>query len=150
VNRVFIASAVRTPIGRRNGALADVESPLLLGSIMAEAVRAPAPSRAPSDQCLPGGVTQIGDQAYNIARIAWLTGGLPETVPGTTLDAQCGSSHQAVNLGAALIGSGGSDSGGRWCRGDEQPRPGQNVRRRREPMVSVTRALRGDDPGRGR
>jgi acetyl-CoA C-acetyltransferase len=109
VDRVFIAGAVRTPIGKRGGALAEVESPLLLGSIMAEAVRRAGVEPGAVNQVLAGCVTQIGDQAYNVARIAWLTGGLPETVPGTTLDAQCGSSHQAVNLGAAVIGSGGGD-----------------------------------------
>jgi acetyl-CoA C-acetyltransferase len=61
------------------------------------------------DQVLVGCVTQVGDQAYNVGRMAWLTAGLPYTVPATTLDAQCGSSHQAVSLGAALIGSGGAE-----------------------------------------
>jgi acetyl-CoA acetyltransferase family protein len=109
MNRVFIASAVRTPIGRRNGALAHAESPLLLGSVMAEAVSRSGVDPGAVDQVLAGCVTQIGAQSYNIARIGWLTAGLPETVPGTTLDAQCGSSHQAVNLGSALIGSGSCD-----------------------------------------
>jgi acetyl-CoA acetyltransferase family protein len=109
MSRVFVVSALRTPIGRRNGSLAQAESPPLLASVMAEAVSRAGVEPASVDQVLAGCVTQVGDQAYNVARIAWLTAGLPETVPGTTLDAQCGSSHQAVNLGAALIGSGAAE-----------------------------------------
>lgn len=106
---VHIVSAVRTPIGRRNGALAGAHPAELLGTTIAVALeRGKVPTDA-VDQALAGCVTQVGDQAYNIARIAWLTAGLPDTVPGTTLDAQCGSSHQAVSLAAALIGSGGAD-----------------------------------------
>ncbi len=60
-------------------------------------------------QVLAGCVTQVGEQAYNVGRIAWLTAGLPETTPGSTLDAQCGSSQQAFNLAAALIRSDEAD-----------------------------------------
>jgi acetyl-CoA acetyltransferase family protein len=109
MNRVFIASAVRTPIGRRNGALAEAQSTVLLGKVMAQALARVGVAPKAVDQVLAGCVTQVGGQAYNVARVAWLTGGLPETVPGTTLDAQCGSSHQAVNLGAGLIGAGAAD-----------------------------------------
>jgi acetyl-CoA C-acetyltransferase len=61
------------------------------------------------EQVLAGCVTQVGDQAYNVGRIAWLTAGLPDTTAATTLDAQCGSSHQAVSLGASLIRAGAAD-----------------------------------------
>src|SRR5688500_6494581 len=105
----LIASAVRTPVGRRGGALREAHAGELLGRVIAEALsRSGIPVDA-VDQVLAGCVTQVGDQAYNVARIAWLTAGLPETVPGTTLDAQCGSSHQAVNLGRALIDAGDAD-----------------------------------------
>jgi acetyl-CoA acetyltransferase family protein len=107
--RALVASAVRTPVGRRRGALSDVHAGVLLGSVIAEALRrAQVPAEA-VDQVLAGCVTQVGDQAYNVGRIAWLTAGLPDTVPGTTLDAQCGSSHQAVNLARALIRSGDAE-----------------------------------------
>ena len=78
-------------------------------TIIAEAIARSGIPAAAVDQVLAGCVTQVGDQAYNIGRIAWLTAGLPDTVAGTTLDAQCGSSHQAVTLGAALIRAGGAD-----------------------------------------
>src|ERR1700760_448544 len=105
----LIASAVRTPIGRRGGSLSGVHAGVLLGAAIAEALRRSGVPPDAVDQVLAGCVTQVGDQAYNIARIAWLTAGLPDTVPGTTLDAQCGSSHQAVSLGSALIGAGAAD-----------------------------------------
>jgi acetyl-CoA acetyltransferase family protein len=76
---------------------------------MAEALKRAGVPPAEVDQVLAGCVTQVGDQAYNVGRIAWLTAGLPETVPGTTLDAQCGSSQQAVNLASALIESGSAE-----------------------------------------
>ena len=104
-----IVSAVRTPIGRRNGALAGAHPAELLGTTIATALEHAGLPPAAVDQVLAGCVTQVGDQAYNVARVAWLTAGLPDTVPGTTLDAQCGSSHQAVSLATALIGSGGAD-----------------------------------------
>ena len=105
----YVVSAVRSPVGRRGGILARVQAGELLGTVISAALtRANIPPDR-VDQVLGGCVTQVGDQAYNVARIAWLTAGLPETVPGTTLDAQCGSSHQAVNLAAALIESGAAD-----------------------------------------
>lgn len=105
----WIAAAVRTPIGKRNGAFAQAHAPELLADVIVAAVeRSGIPGDA-VDQVLAGCVTQVGDQAYNVGRIAWLTAGLPDTAAGTTLDAQCGSSQQAVNLGAALIRSGAAD-----------------------------------------
>jgi acetyl-CoA C-acetyltransferase len=105
----LIASAVRTPIGRRGGSLSGVHAGVLLGEAIAEALRRSGVPPEAVDQVLAGCVTQVGDQAYNIGRMAWLTAGLPDSVPGTTLDAQCGSSHQAVSLASALIESGGAD-----------------------------------------
>jgi acetyl-CoA acetyltransferase family protein len=105
-SRALIASAVRSPVGRRRGALQDVHAGLLLGTVVAEALDRAGVPPAAVDQVLAGCVTQVGDQAYNVARMAWLTAGLPQTVPATTLDAQCGSSQQAVNLARALIRAG--------------------------------------------
>jgi acetyl-CoA acetyltransferase family protein len=105
----LIASAVRTPIGRRGGRLSGVHAGVLLGTAIAEALRRSGVPPEAVDQVLAGCVTQVGDQAYNVGRVAWLTAGLPDTVPGTTLDAQCGSSHQAVSLASALIESGGAE-----------------------------------------
>ena len=105
----LIAGAVRSPIGRRGGVLTGAHAAQLLGAVIERVLADTGIPADAVDQVLAGCVTQVGDQAYNVGRIAWLTAGLPETVPGTTLDAQCGSSHQAVNLGAALIGSGAAD-----------------------------------------
>jgi acetyl-CoA C-acetyltransferase len=104
-----IASAVRSPVGRRGGVLRDAHAGQLLGAVIAEAIRRAGIPAEAVDQVLAGCVTQVGDQAYNVGRIAWLTAGLPETVPASTIDAQCGSSHQAVNLGASLIASGAAE-----------------------------------------
>lgn len=104
-----ILSAVRTPIGRRGGALADIHPADLLGSVLVESLRRAELQGSDVDQVLVGCVTQAGEQAYNIARTASLAAGLPQHVPGTTLDAQCGSSQQAVNLAAALVRSGSCD-----------------------------------------
>jgi acetyl-CoA acetyltransferase family protein len=106
---VAIAAAVRTPIGRRGGALVDAHAGELLGQVIAEAVRRSGVPAVEVEQVLAGCVTQVGDLAYNVARTAWLTAGLPDTTAGTTLDAQCGSSHQAVSLGASLIRAGTAD-----------------------------------------
>ncbi len=104
-----ILSAVRTPIGKRDGALAGVHPADLLGRVLLEGLARSGVPAGEVDQVLVGCVTQAGEQAYNIARTASLAAGLPEHVPGTTLDAQCGSSQQAVNLAAALIASGAND-----------------------------------------
>ena len=105
----FITGAVRTPIGRRNGALAGVH-PVDLG---AHALRALVDRTGvdPSavDDVIMGCVSQIGPQSLDIARNAWLSAGLPESVPGVTIDRQCGSSQQAVHFAAQAVLSGAQD-----------------------------------------
>ncbi|GMA58727.1 hypothetical protein GCM10025858_32300 [Alicyclobacillus sacchari] len=101
-----IVDAVRTPIGRRNGALKDVHPVDLLGHVLRAIVeRNPLPPEA-VDDVIAGCLTQIGDQAVNIARNAWLAAGLPESVPGCTIDRQCGSSLQALHFAAQGVMSG--------------------------------------------
>jgi acetyl-CoA acetyltransferase family protein len=109
VTAAHVAAAVRTPIGKRGRSLAAVHPAELLGTVIAAALNRAKVPAAEVDQVLAGCVTQVGDQAYNVGRIAWLTAGLPDTVPAQTIDAQCGSSQQAVNLGAALIESGAAE-----------------------------------------
>jgi acetyl-CoA C-acetyltransferase len=109
MHRVFVLSAVRSPIGRRGGSLAEMHPGELLGDVLAAGVRAAGIPDTAVDQVLAGCVNQVGDQAYNVGRIAWLTSGLSADVPATTLDAQCGSSHQSVNLGAALLAAGAAE-----------------------------------------
>jgi acetyl-CoA C-acetyltransferase len=105
----FIVGAVRTPIGRRKGALAGVH-PVDLG---AHALRALVDRTgidpATVDDVIMGCVSQIGPQTLDIARNAWLSAGLPESVPGVTIDRQCGSSQQAVHFAAQGVMSGTQD-----------------------------------------
>jgi acetyl-CoA C-acetyltransferase len=105
----FIAGAVRTAVGRRNGALAGVH-PVDLG---AHALRAlvdrTGVDPAAVDDVIMGCVSQIGPQTFDIARNAWLSAGLPESVPGVTVDRQCGSSQQAVHFAAQAVMSGTQD-----------------------------------------
>ena len=106
---VVIVEAVRSPIGRRGGGLSTVHPADLLGAVLRAAIERSGIDPATVDQIVGGNVTQIGEQAFNIARTAWLTAGLPLTVAATTVDSQCGSSQQAASLAAGLIASGACD-----------------------------------------
>jgi acetyl-CoA C-acetyltransferase len=106
---VMLIDAVRTPIGRRRGALAQVHPANLLAGAHEALVRRSAIDPALVGQVLGGCVSQVGEQAINVSRTAWLTAGLPESVAATTVDAQCGSSQQATALAAALIAAGTVD-----------------------------------------
>jgi acetyl-CoA C-acetyltransferase len=105
----FIVGAVRTAVGKRNGALAGVH-PVDLG---AHALRALVDRTGVDpgavDDVIMGCVSQIGPQTFDIARNAWLSAGLPESVPGVTVDRQCGSSQQAVHFAAQAVLSGTQD-----------------------------------------
>ncbi len=105
----FIIDAVRSPVGRRGGSLAGVH-PADLGahSIGALMDRTGVDPSAVED-VVYGCVDTIGPQAGDIARTAWLAAGLPEEVPGTTIDRQCGSSQQAVHFAAQAVMSGTTD-----------------------------------------
>jgi acetyl-CoA C-acetyltransferase len=105
----YIVDAVRSPVGKRNGGLAGVH-PADLGahSIKALIERAGVDPAAVDDVVF-GCVDTIGPQAGDIARTCWLVAGLPEEVPGTTVDRQCGSSQQAVHFAAQAVMSGTAD-----------------------------------------
>jgi len=106
---VFIVEAARSAIGKRGKGLAGLMPADLLGAIQAAALER---GRVPADavgQLIGGCVSQINQQSFNIARIAWLSQGLPKEVAATTVDSQCGSSQQATSLGAAMIASGMED-----------------------------------------
>ena len=105
----YIIDAVRSPVGRRGGSLAGVH-PADLGahSISALMDRTGVDPSAVEDVVF-GCVDTIGPQAGDIARTAWLAAGMPEEVPGTTIDRQCGSSQQAVHFGAQAVMSGTTD-----------------------------------------
>jgi len=103
---VVIVEAVRTPIGRRNGGLSTVHPADLLGIVQREVLTRAGVDPAEVGQVTTGCVSQVGEQSFDIGRTAWLAAGLPQSVAATTVDTQCGSSQQAVNLAAALIRSG--------------------------------------------
>jgi acetyl-CoA C-acetyltransferase len=106
---VVVVAAVRTAIGRRGGGLSQVHPARLLGAVQRAALDRAGVDPASVGQVIGGVVTQVGEQAFNLARTAWLAEGLPQQVPASTVDAQCGSSQQALTLGAGLVGSGMTD-----------------------------------------
>lgn len=106
MSEVVIVEAVRSPIGRRGGGLSTMHSADLLAAVLAELIDRSGIDPAEVGQVVGGCVSQVGMQAFNIARTAWLTAGLPISAPATTVDSQCGSSQQATNLATSLVGSG--------------------------------------------
>jgi acetyl-CoA C-acetyltransferase len=111
VNEPVIVGAVRTPIGKRNGALSALHAADLLGSVLVEVVKRAGIDPSDVGQVIGGCVTQAGEQACNVTRNAWLGQGLPYEVAATTVDTQCGSSQQANHLIAGLIAAGAIDVG---------------------------------------
>ena len=109
VPEAFIVDAVRTAVGKRGGALASVHSAdLAAHSIHALVARTGVDPGAVDDVIL-GCCDTIGSQAGDVARTAWLVAGLPDHVPGVTIDRQCGSSQQAVHFAAQGVMSGTQD-----------------------------------------
>ena len=106
---VYIVAATRSPIGKRGRGLAGLKPADLLGSIQAAALSRAGLAGENIGQVVGGCVSQVSEQTFNIARVAWLSAGLPMEVPATTLDAQCGSSQQATSLAAALVAGGAED-----------------------------------------
>jgi acetyl-CoA acyltransferase len=104
-----IVDAVRTPVGRRNGAYAEVHPVDLSAHILTSLAERTGIDPAVVDDVVWGVVGQVGAQALNVGRNAVLGAGWPESVPGTTLDRQCGSSQQAVHFAAAAVISGQVD-----------------------------------------
>ncbi|NBM17904.1 acetyl-CoA C-acetyltransferase [Streptomyces sp. GC420] len=109
MSEAYVVDAVRTPVGRRGGTLAGVH-PADLGaaSLTALMERTGIDPGAVEDVIL-GCVDAIGPQAGDIARTAWLAAGLPDHVPGVTVDRQCGSSQQAIHFAAQAVMSGTAD-----------------------------------------
>jgi acetyl-CoA C-acetyltransferase len=103
---VVIVEAVRTPVGRRGGGLSTFHSADLLAQALRALVDRSGIDPAEVGQVVGGCVSQVGMQSFNVARTAWLTAGLPQTVAATTVDTQCGSSQQATNVATSLISSG--------------------------------------------
>ncbi|MFE0640278.1 acetyl-CoA C-acetyltransferase [Streptomyces sp. NPDC058877] len=105
----YIVEAVRTPVGRRGGGLAAVHPADLGAHVLTALVARSGIDPAAVDDVVFGCLDTVGPQAGDIARTAWLAAGLPEEVPGVTVDRQCGSSQQAVHFAAQAVMSGTQD-----------------------------------------
>jgi len=109
VRDALIVDAVRSPIGKRNGTLASVRADELAGQVLNGLVERSRLDPAEVEDVQMGCVSQVGEQGWNIGRMAPLVAGWPETVPGTTIDRQCGSSMQATFNAAAAVSAGQLD-----------------------------------------
>lgn len=109
MREAVIVEGVRTPVGRRNGVLKGIRPDILAAEVLKELVNRAGINASLVEDVILGCVTQAGEQAGDIARVAALTAGFPVEVPGTTIDRQCGSSQQAVHFAAQAIISGDMD-----------------------------------------
>jgi acetyl-CoA C-acetyltransferase len=105
----YIIDAVRTPVGRRGGALSTVHPADLGAHSIRALIERTGVDPSAVDDVVFGNVDSIGPQAGDIARTCWLAAGLPEHVPGTTIDRQCGSAQQAIHFAAQGVMSGTQD-----------------------------------------
>ncbi|ROP28027.1 acetyl-CoA C-acetyltransferase [Couchioplanes caeruleus] len=105
----FLVGAVRTPVGRRGGGLAAVHPADLGAHVISALLTRTGADPAAVDDVVLGCVDTIGPQSGDIARTSWLAAGLPEHVPGVTVDRQCGSAQQAVHFAAQAVLSGTAD-----------------------------------------
>jgi acetyl-CoA C-acetyltransferase len=105
----YLVEAVRSPVTRRGGPLAGVHPADLGAHVLTALMARSGVDPAAVDDVIFGCVDTIGPQAGDIARTCWLAAGLPEEVPGVTVDRQCGSSQQAVHFAAQAVMSGTSD-----------------------------------------
>ena len=109
MQNAVIVDALRTPLGKRNGRLKEWHPVDLAGVALKELVARTGIDPTIIDDVIMGCVMQVGEQSLNIARNAVLAAGLPETIPGTTVDRQCGSSQQAAHFAAQGVMAGAYD-----------------------------------------
>ena len=109
MQNAVIVDTLRTPLGKRNGRLKDWHPVDLAGVALRELVARNGIDPTQIDDVIMGCVMQVGEQSLNIARNAVLAAGLPETIPGTTVDRQCGSSQQAAHFAAQGVMAGAYD-----------------------------------------
>ncbi|GAB4341520.1 MAG: thiolase family protein [Candidatus Abyssubacteria bacterium] len=102
---VYVVSAVRTPVGRRNGYLREWKAPELLGEVLNEAVKRIDLDPALVEEVITGTVYQVGEQGFTIARTGVLASSFPASVPAVSVNRQCGSSLTALQLCYSLIAS---------------------------------------------
>jgi len=105
----YIIDAVRTPVGRRNGGLSKVHPADLGAHTISSVLARTGVDPMAVDDVMFGCVDALGPQAGDIARTAWLAAGLPEEIPGVTIDRQCGSSQQAISFAAQSVMAGVND-----------------------------------------
>jgi acetyl-CoA C-acetyltransferase len=105
----YIVDAIRTPVGKKKGGLAGVHPADLGAASIAALMTRTGVDPGAVDDVIFGCVDTIGSQAGDIARTCWLAAGLPDHVPGTTVDRQCGSAQQAVHFAAQAVMSGTQD-----------------------------------------
>jgi acetyl-CoA acyltransferase len=110
MEEAFIVDAVRTPAGRRGGALKDRHPVGLLAQTLQTLVQRSGVAAGEIDDVIAGCVSQVGEQALNVARGALLEAGFPNQVPGTSVDRQCGSSQQAIAFASQGVASGAYDA----------------------------------------
>ncbi|MBN1665349.1 MAG: thiolase family protein [Deltaproteobacteria bacterium] len=106
---VYIVSAARTPIGKQNGYLRNWIAPELLGAVLDEVMRRIDLDPAIVDDVITGAVYQVGEQGFTLARMGLLASKIPDTVPGVSVNRQCGSSLTAIQFGYGMIASGVMD-----------------------------------------
>lgn len=106
MSEVVIVEAVRTPVGKRKGGLSTLHPADTLAAVQRVAIERAGIDPAVIEQVVAGCVSQVGEQAFDIGRTAWLSAGLPMGVAATTVDTQCGSSQQATGLATALVAGG--------------------------------------------
>ena len=109
MQEAYIVDAVRTPVGRRGGGLAGIHPADLGAASLTALLERTGLDPAAVEDVVFGCLDTIGPQAGDIARTCWLAAGLPDEVPGTTVDRQCGSSQQAVHFAAQAVLSGTAD-----------------------------------------
>jgi acetyl-CoA C-acetyltransferase len=109
MGQAYIVDAIRSPVGKRNGGLSRVHPADLGAHVLKALVERNRIDPLAVEDVIFGCVDTVGPQAGDIARTCWLAAGLPDEVPGTTVDRQCGSSQQAVHFAAQAVMSGTSD-----------------------------------------
>jgi acetyl-CoA C-acetyltransferase len=109
MTEAFIVDAVRTPVGKRGGSLASMHSADLGAHSIAALMERTGVDPGAVDDVIMGCCDTIGSQAGDVARTAWLVAGMPDHVPGVTIDRQCGSSQQSVHFAAQGVMSGTQD-----------------------------------------